>query len=70
MLFYYIEMLTRSCLPDMLLPLMRPFNEVLHEVLSQGVSEIQVVKLLAIQVYLSRPFLQLLTLTCCNSDAP
>ena len=26
MLFYYIEMPTRSCLPDMFLPLMRPFK--------------------------------------------
>ena len=26
MLFYYIEMQTRSCLPDMFLPLMRPFK--------------------------------------------
>ena len=35
-------------LPVMIWPVMRPLKKVLHEVLSQGASEIYVVKLLAI----------------------
>ena len=52
MSFNYAKVLPCSQLPDIYRPLMRLFNKVLHEVLSQGASEIYVVKLLAIQVYL------------------
>ena len=52
MSFYYVKILPGSYLPDMFQPLMRPFKWGTHELLSQGVSETLVLKLLAIPVYL------------------
>ena len=47
------------------------YNEILYEVLSQGASGTQEVKLLAFQIYLIsfRSFLEALTLTSVNFDA-
>ena len=49
--FSFAKVLPGPYLPDIFLP-WDLSNEVLHEVLSQGASEIQVVKFLAITVYL------------------